>query len=160
MVCDPNSSPLSRNAKLTACSPYTGEKQVDTSVPVHSHRSRCAITSLFAFCSGPNVLLPYSPLESCLLHWIQSSQENQARVEKAYKCPQCGADYEIESNNPATLRLLNRLNRILTSTGKVATVVGMGTTVFTFGTCAFAPSNSTKRALNLTDLLLETQASI
>jgi len=75
--------------------------------------------------------------ESCLLHWIQSSQENQTRVEKAFKCPQCGADYEIESDNPPMLRLLNNLNKVLTSTGKVATVVGMGTTVFTFGTCIY-----------------------
>lgn len=108
-------------------------------------------TSLFALCSEPNVFLPCPLLESCLLHWIQSSQENQARIEKAYKCPQCGADYEIESNNPAVLRFLNKLNKILTSTGKIATVVGMGTTVFTFGTCTSAPPDSTKRTLNLTD---------
>lgn len=152
MVCNPNVPPPSRNPELTACSPRPGEKQVDASMPVHSHRSRCAITSLSAFCSRPNVLLPRSPLESCLLHWIQSSQETQARVEKAYKCPQCGADYEIESDNPPALRFLNRLNKILTSTGKIATVVGMGTTVFTFGTCASCLSNSTKRASNLTDL--------
>ena len=152
MVCNPKISPLSRSAELTACSPRAGEDQVDTPMPVHSHRPRCAIISLFIFCSEPNVLPPYPLLESCLLHWIQSSQENQARVEKAYKCPQCGADYEIESNNPAVLRLLNKLNKILTSTGKIATVVGMGTTVFTFGTCASAPSESTGCALNLTDL--------
>jgi len=93
------------------------------------------------------------PLESCLLHWIQSSQENQTRVEKAFKCPQCGVDYEIESDNPPMLRLLNKLNKFLTRTGKVATVVGMGTTVFTFGTCASVLSNSTKHALILTQYL-------
>lgn len=75
--------------------------------------------------------------ESCLLHWIQSSQENQSRAEKAFKCPQCGADYEIESENPPLLRFLNKLNTMLTRTGKVATLVGMGTTVFTFGTCIY-----------------------
>jgi len=75
--------------------------------------------------------------ESCLLHWIQSSQENHSRVEKAFKCPQCGADYEIESENPPLLRILNKLNQALTRTGKVATLVGMGTTVFTFGTCIY-----------------------
>jgi len=82
-------------------------------------------------------------LESCLLHWIQSSQENQARAEKAFKCPQCGMDYEIESDNPPALRLLNKLNKTLTSTGKFITLIGMGTTVFTFGTGAFAYSNPT-----------------
>ncbi|KAF9649561.1 hypothetical protein BDM02DRAFT_3094609 [Thelephora ganbajun] len=75
--------------------------------------------------------------ESCLLHWIQSSQENQTRIERAFKCPQCGADYEIESDNPLMLRLLNKLNKVLTSTGKVATLVGMGTTIFTFATCIY-----------------------
>ncbi|KAF9784660.1 hypothetical protein BJ322DRAFT_1124980 [Thelephora terrestris] len=75
--------------------------------------------------------------ESCLLHWIQSSQENQTRAEKAYKCPQCGADYEIESDNPLLLRILNKLNQVLTRTGKITTLVGIGTTVFAFGTCIY-----------------------
>lgn len=75
--------------------------------------------------------------ESCLLHWIQSSQETQSRLEKAFKCPQCGADYEIESDNPLLLRILNKLNQMLTRTGKVATLVGMGTTIVTFATCTF-----------------------
>lgn len=75
--------------------------------------------------------------ESCLLHWIQSSQENQSRVEKAFKCPQCGSDYEIESDNPLLLRIMNKLNGMLTRTGKIATLVGMGTTLLTFGTCLY-----------------------
>jgi len=101
-----------------------------------------------------NVSLFHVLLESCLLHWIQSSQETQTRAEKAFKCPQCGADYEIESENPLVLRFLNQLNKILTSTGKVATVVGMGTTVFTFGTCAFASFNSAELEFTLTYHLL------
>lgn len=149
MVCDPKVSPFSRSADLTMCSSCTVENQVDTPMPMHSYRPRYAVTSLFVFCSRSDVFISCAPQESCLLHWIQSSQENQARVEKAFKCPQCGADYEIESDNPLTLKLLNKLNKFLTSTGKVATVVGLGTAVFTFGTCASVPSDSTERALNL-----------
>jgi hypothetical protein len=122
---------------------------VDTPVSVHPYRSRCATTSLFAPRFKPNVSLSRAP-ESCLLHWIQSSQENQRRVEKAFKCPQCGADYEIESDNPPMLRFLNKLNKLLTTTGKLATVIGMGTTVFTFGTGAFASSDLATHTFTLT----------
>jgi len=128
----------------------TGEDQVDTPVSMHSYRSWSVTASLFAFSFGPNMSLFRVLPESCLLHWIQSSQETQTRVDKAFKCPQCGADYEIESDNPPALRFLNKLNKFLTNTGKAATVVGMGTTVFTFGTCAFVSPNLTVRALTLT----------
>jgi hypothetical protein len=140
MVCgvDLNIS-LSLCVYLTGCSPYTGENQVDTPVPMHSHRPRCAATSLINFQLRTNNSLFYVLLESCLLHWIQSSQENQTRAEKAYKCPQCGVDYEIESDNPPLLRILNKLNQVLTRTGKITTLVGIGTTVFAFGTCTFLP---------------------
>ena len=129
----------------TAYSSHTSENRLDTPMPMYSYRSWYATAPLL-----PEIFTPHVLLESCLLHWIQSSQENQTRVEKAFKCPQCGVDYEIESDNPPALRFLNKLNKILTSTGKFATVVGMGTTVFTFGTCAFA-SDSAARALTLTN---------
>ena len=58
MVCGPETSPLSRSIDLMMCSSCTGENQVDTSMPMHAYRSRCAATSLFAFCFGPNVFLP------------------------------------------------------------------------------------------------------
>ena len=132
----------------TTRSPHTGESQVDTSVSMHSYCPRCVATPPSAPCPEINGSLLGPLLESCLLHWIQSSQENQTRVEKAFKCPQCGADYEIESDNPPLLRLLNKMNKMLTRTGKVATLVGLGTTVFTFGTCTF-PSDSSSRALVL-----------
>lgn len=140
MVCglDINSL-LSRCVDLTTCSTYTGENQMDTPMSMHSHRPRCATTSLFTFSLRTNNFSFYVLLETCLLHWIQSSQENQTRAEKAFKCPQCGADYEIESDNPLLLRILNKLNKVLTRTGKIATLVGMGTTVFAFGTCTFLP---------------------
>lgn len=143
MVCGLS---MSRSADLTTCSSCADENQVDTPMSMHSYRSWYATASLFAFRTRPNTPLFRMLLESCLLHWIQSSQETQTRAEKAFKCPQCGADYEIESDNPPMLRFLNKLNKILTSTGKVATVVGMGTTIFTFGTCEFASFNLTEHA--------------
>lgn len=133
MVCDSDVL-LGHHADPTAYSSYPGENEVDTPVSMHSYRSWCGTTSLFASGSG---IKPFVP-ESCLLHWIQSSQENQSRVEKAFKCPQCSADYEIESDNPLLLRILNKLNGILTRTGKIATLAGIGTTVFTLATCMFS----------------------
>ena len=102
----------------------------------------------------PKTSIPHALLESCLLHWIQSSQENQARAEKAFRCPQCGVDYEIESENPPALRLMNKLNKTLTSTGKFITLIGMGTTVFTFGTGAFPCSHPTPCGFTLTDCII------
>ena len=136
MVCGAERVPT-QDADLATYSPHTGENQLDTPMSMHSYRPRCASASLFTSGRGPEMSTFHLLPESCLLHWIQSSQETQTRVEKALKCPQCGADYEIESDNPPALRLLNKLNKILTGTGKLATVVGMGTTVITFGTCAF-----------------------
>ncbi|KAH9893983.1 hypothetical protein C8Q73DRAFT_759979 [Cubamyces lactineus] len=62
--------------------------------------------------------------ESCLLQWIQSAQQDASRASKALKCPQCGAQYELESDNPLILRVLNTLNGVLSSIGKVGTFVG------------------------------------
>ena len=36
--------------------------------------------------------------ESCLLNWGSSAQQDAARAKNALKCPQCGAQYEIESD--------------------------------------------------------------
>ena len=136
---------------LTTCSSYTGEIQLDAPMSMHSYRSRCATEFLLASICRPETSIFNVLPESCLLHWIQSSQENQARAEKAFKCPQCGMDYEIESDNPPALRLLNKLNKTLTSTGKFVTLIGMGTTIFMFGTGAFAYSNPTPLTSILTD---------
>lgn len=51
----------------------------------------------------------------------------------ALKCPQCGATYGLESENPRILRLLNALNAALASAGKVATVSGVVGVVASFG---------------------------
>jgi len=143
-----------QGADLTTCSSYTGEIQLDAPVSMHSYRSRCATAFLLASSCRPETSIFNVLLESCLLHWIQSSQENQARAEKAFKCPQCGMDYEIESDNPPALRLLNKLNKTLTSTGKFITLIGMGTTIFTFGTGTFSYSDSTLLASTLTDCVI------
>jgi len=146
----PRCPPVQR-VDLTACSSYAGEIQLDTPLSMHSYRSRCATALLLASSCIPETSIFNVLLESCLLHWIQSSQENQARAEKAFKCPQCGMDYEIESDNPPALRFLNKLNKSLTTTGKFITLIGMGTTLFTFGTGAFIHHNPTPLAFILTD---------
>ena len=75
--------------------------------------------------------------ESCLLEWITSAQQDSARVKNALKCPQCGSKYELESDNPTSLRILNALNASISSFGKVGTVVGAAglAASFSFSTC-------------------------
>ncbi|KAI9060132.1 hypothetical protein FKP32DRAFT_1679100, partial [Trametes sanguinea] len=63
--------------------------------------------------------------ESCLLQWIKSAQQDSSRNANALKCPQCGAHYDIESDNPLVLRVLNKLNAILSRVGQVVTVFGV-----------------------------------
>jgi uncharacterized protein YbaR (Trm112 family) len=63
--------------------------------------------------------------EKCLLNWIQSSQEEPSRKKKALKCPQCSATYELESENPRLLKILNNLNGSITLAGKVVFACGI-----------------------------------
>ena len=63
--------------------------------------------------------------ESCLLNWIRSAQQDASRSRNALKCPQCGAVYEIESDNPFMLRLLNNVSTSVSLAGRVVTVFGM-----------------------------------
>lgn len=72
--------------------------------------------------------------EACLLKWIQSSQSNSARAPNALKCPQCGTQYELESNNPAILRILSRGNKVLQKTGRFFTVITAASAVGAVGT--------------------------
>ncbi|KAH7882683.1 hypothetical protein F5I97DRAFT_1816781 [Phlebopus sp. FC_14] len=72
--------------------------------------------------------------ESCLLQWIQSSQQNRSRAANALKCPQCGSAYELESNNPLILRILNAANRGLSTMGKIVTVASVTVVVISLGT--------------------------
>ncbi|CAL1698137.1 unnamed protein product [Somion occarium] len=71
--------------------------------------------------------------ESCLLSWIQSSQQDASRAPNALKCPQCGTIYELESYNPRTLRFLNKLNSVVSMAGKVVTVAGVSCVIASFG---------------------------
>ncbi|KAI5990384.1 hypothetical protein EDD15DRAFT_2388768 [Pisolithus albus] len=72
--------------------------------------------------------------ESCLLQWIQTSQQNRSRAPNALKCPQCGSPYELESDNPIILRLLDAANRGLSAVGKIVTVASFTVVVVSIGT--------------------------
>ncbi|KIM61838.1 hypothetical protein SCLCIDRAFT_1215657 [Scleroderma citrinum Foug A] len=72
--------------------------------------------------------------ESCLLQWIQTSQQNRSRAPNALKCPQCGSLYELESNNPVLLRLLDSANKGLSVMGKIVTVASFTVVVVSLGT--------------------------
>ncbi|TBU31340.1 hypothetical protein BD311DRAFT_863557 [Dichomitus squalens] len=80
--------------------------------------------------------------ESCLLEWIKSAQQDSSRAGNALKCPQCGATYELESDNPRILRLLNAVNAGLSAAGKAATVVGFVGLTATFGFTLYVVSTS------------------
>ncbi|KAH7927181.1 hypothetical protein BV22DRAFT_297175 [Leucogyrophana mollusca] len=72
--------------------------------------------------------------EACLLHWIQTSQQNRSRAANALKCPQCGTAYELESKNPLLLRLMDAANRGLSTMGKVVTIASLTVVVVSLGT--------------------------
>ncbi|EIN05291.1 hypothetical protein PUNSTDRAFT_122540 [Punctularia strigosozonata HHB-11173 SS5] len=66
--------------------------------------------------------------ESCLLEWIKSSQGDKERSKNALKCPQCGATYEMESDNRLSLRILNIVNKTVSNIcGGVAIVTVLST---------------------------------
>ncbi|EKM52705.1 uncharacterized protein PHACADRAFT_261299 [Phanerochaete carnosa HHB-10118-sp] len=71
--------------------------------------------------------------ESCLLNWIRSAQQDASRSPNALKCPQCGARYEIRSENPFPLRLLNHINTSISLAGRAVTVFGFATVVVSCG---------------------------
>ena len=83
--------------------------------------------------------------ESCLLSWIQSAQQDSKRAVNALKCPQCGATYELESENPLSLRILNSLNSVLQLSGKAITVAGTACIVLSFGFGAYLIVNEYTR---------------
>ncbi|TFK48278.1 hypothetical protein OE88DRAFT_1684957 [Heliocybe sulcata] len=80
--------------------------------------------------------------ESCLLEWIKSAQQNPSRAANALKCPQCGAEYEMESDNPLTLRLMNFANKLLTMGGRVVLAVNFSTLIVAFGTGLYIVSTA------------------
>lgn len=71
--------------------------------------------------------------ESCLLNWIQASQQDSSRAKTALKCPQCGATYEIESEKPLVLRFLNGINRSMFLGGAVVTGLSFSIVVASCG---------------------------
>ncbi|KZT03308.1 uncharacterized protein LAESUDRAFT_814789 [Laetiporus sulphureus 93-53] len=71
--------------------------------------------------------------ESCLLQWIKAAQQDPARARNALKCPQCGATYELESDNPFILRLLDHVNASLSVAGKVVSAAGLAGIIVSFG---------------------------
>ncbi|KAI0742782.1 hypothetical protein C8Q80DRAFT_1190793 [Daedaleopsis nitida] len=80
--------------------------------------------------------------ESCLLQWIKAAQQDPARVDNALKCPQCGAIYELESDNPRILRIANAVNAALSTAGKLTTVLGVVGLVTSFGFSIYVVSTS------------------
>ncbi|KZT68088.1 hypothetical protein DAEQUDRAFT_728363 [Daedalea quercina L-15889] len=73
--------------------------------------------------------------EACLLQWIKAAQDDPTRALNALKCPQCGASYQLESDNPhpKILRLLDNANALLSIAGKVFVIGGLATVVVSFG---------------------------
>ncbi|KAH9943758.1 hypothetical protein B0H21DRAFT_877662 [Amylocystis lapponica] len=71
--------------------------------------------------------------ESCLLHWITAAQQDPSRAGNALKCPQCGAKYELESDNPFVLKMLDNLNAGMSFGGKVFMFAGFGGIVVSIG---------------------------
>ncbi|KAF8900444.1 hypothetical protein CPB84DRAFT_1680513, partial [Gymnopilus junonius] len=71
--------------------------------------------------------------EQCLLKWIQASQGSTARAPNALKCPQCGTQYEMTSNEPMLLRVLAAGNKILQKLGRYFTVFAAAATVGVVG---------------------------
>lgn len=75
--------------------------------------------------------------ESCLLKWIQTSQGDASRAPNALKCPQCGAQYELESDRPMILRILGAGNKLLQRAGRFFVLLSAVGTVVVFGSGMF-----------------------
>ncbi|KAF9450735.1 hypothetical protein P691DRAFT_700636 [Macrolepiota fuliginosa MF-IS2] len=71
--------------------------------------------------------------ESCLLQWIKSAQSNSSRAQNALKCPQCGADYELESEKSIVLNILSAGNRVLQRVGGVFTLASAASVIGVMG---------------------------
>ena len=55
----------------------------------------------------------------------------------ALKCPQCGAKYELESERPIILRILDAGNLGLSLMGRLVTAASLSAVVASFGTGAY-----------------------
>ncbi|KAF8654744.1 hypothetical protein AX16_003399 [Volvariella volvacea WC 439] len=72
--------------------------------------------------------------EECLLQWIQAALNDPGRAKNALKCPQCGAKYEMQSENPEVLKIMSSVERFGQSFGKFCLVAGAVGTVCIVGT--------------------------
>jgi len=72
--------------------------------------------------------------EQCLLKWIQTSQAHEGRAPNALKCPQCGAAYELTSDNPLILRLFRLGDQVLRKAGSLLVVFGSASVIGLIGT--------------------------
>ena len=75
--------------------------------------------------------------ETCLLNWIKAAQSDASRSNNALKCPQCSAQYEIVSERPWGLRMLDHLSESLSVAGKVVTASTITAVVLACGAGAW-----------------------
>ena len=68
--------------------------------------------------------------EQCLLQWLRAAEQDPGRAANAMKCPQCGVAYELESENPLLLRIMDSINSGLTTVGRAFFWAGGGMVVF------------------------------
>ncbi|TFY73924.1 hypothetical protein EWM64_g10088, partial [Hericium alpestre] len=80
--------------------------------------------------------------ESCLLQWIIAAQQTPDRAANALKCPQCGAEYELESRNPPILKFLDAWNKGMSRVGRVVTVSIAGVVFIAIGSGLYAVCTS------------------
>jgi len=71
--------------------------------------------------------------EKCLLKWIQTSQSTLVRAANALKCPQCGAEYQLESKYPVLLKFMSAGNRTLQQLGRLFTLFGVASFICVVG---------------------------
>ncbi|OCH90847.1 hypothetical protein OBBRIDRAFT_729945 [Obba rivulosa] len=64
--------------------------------------------------------------ETCLLQWIRAAEQDTSRAANAMKCPQCGVEYELESDNPLVLRIMDSVNGGLMTVGRAVFWAGGG----------------------------------
>ncbi|KAF8346676.1 hypothetical protein F5887DRAFT_883022 [Amanita rubescens] len=71
--------------------------------------------------------------EKCLLKWIQTSQGTLVRAANALRCPQCGAEYQLESKYPVLLKFMSAGNRTLQQLGRLFTLFGVASFICVVG---------------------------
>ncbi|KDQ23993.1 hypothetical protein PLEOSDRAFT_1059171 [Pleurotus ostreatus PC15] len=80
--------------------------------------------------------------EACLLQWIRTAQSDSARAKNALKCPQCGTQYELQSEKSIFLRVFTSVNGTMQFMGRMFTVFTMAGIVAVFGTGIYIVSTA------------------